>query len=888
MLKRSLSELAIATLLGSEDIAVCLRDFLTAGGQQDLATLRPLCRNKLASTLARDYPHQFRLTDIDRACASLWKDDLFSNPGLPLLDELFQRLMMRNGDYLQYREDKVQAYARLAADIDPVILAGWHIAGWISSAEQPLPRDVERIVRCQYSFFSPPTSHEKAYAEGHVHWGGITADGIIIGKKLLHKSSRPDGSDQLNNLLLVILRSAGAGLEDLALELACAIESSALGIMDEMLDWSAEKDGCKTSSRVDGEWLRFQLARSAHAQEYAAAWLWLVCLLWHLYRAAESPDILRVAIFYFFMQLTRLRRDFIMDGYGLKRFLQLPGAKEILVAENRQRILPGHLDVAEIKLTVGLYDLDRVAAMGAGVSTWKVLNQGISPGVLDEQHQEHIRQLERLHFCLHFIRTSRHRGKTKRGKQIKNGEYKTALQKDIWKEAEKMAKLLAKNEAWAGFGSAGAENEPTYRFHSARWVRGLDVAGDENLQRIEDHAPVLRWLRRGFIPVEEKKTGNVGLHLSIHAGEDYAHPLSGLRHIDETVLFCDMRAGDRLGHALALGLAPATWTERHGDMIVPIDEHLDNLVWAWHHACELSQRLPLANQVLPRLARRIATMAAYVPWCGLLPALPLLHSVPSNIVQGIVHTTIPPTPETLYQAWRLRRNCYYTYKNGKSLQDSKTPVAVPDYARLEAAESTWKGTDLAAELYLEREAFLNLDGTMARNALIRVQNAHIPASSSHQADTADYINDYDTPEELEFMHALQDYLMDHYDRLGLLIETNPTSNVYIASLDRHADHPIFRWSPPDGSGLGSGERHNRFGLRRGALRVLINTDDPGIMPTTLRTEYALLLAAAVDLGYSHMDTEVWLERIRLCGLEQFRRNHLPVFTSIHGIPLAKH
>lgn len=885
MLKRSLHELAIATLLGSTEIASCLRDFLCAGGQQDIAALRPFCRDRLSSALAGNYSRQFRLTDVDRASASLWRDDLFSTPALPILDELFQRLMARNGDYLQYRDDQVQAYARLAADIDPTLLAGWHIARWIDSPERPTQHDVKRVVRCQYSFFSPPTSHEKAYAEGHVHWGGITADGVIIGKKLLHKSERPDGSDRLNNLLLVILRSTNASKESLAVELACAIDSPAVGIMDQMLDWSAEKEGCKTSLCVDSEWLRFQLASSAGAHEYATAWLWLVCLLWHTYRAAESPHILRVAIFYFFMQLTRLRRDFIMDGYGLRRFLELPGAKEVLITDNRRRLLPGHLDLAEVKLTIGLYGPDRVAAMGAGASTWEALNQHFSTGRLDEHQLEYIRQLERLHFCLHFIRTSRHKGKTRNGKKIKEGEYKVALQKDIWKEAEKIAKLMAQGETWAGFGNAGSENEPTYQFHAGRWVRGLDVAGDENLQRIEDHAPVLRWLRRGFIPIENARAGSAGLHLSVHAGEDYAHPLSGLRHIDETVQFCGMRAGDRLGHALALGLEPAAWVERHGDMIVPIDEHLDNLVWAWHHACELSQRLPLANQVLPRIARRITALTAYTPWCGLLPAQPLLHSGPANATPGFVYASTPPTPDALHQAWCLRRNCYYMYKNGKYLQDNKTLAAVPDYARLIAAETTPKGKDHAAHLYFEREAFLNFNESAPRNVLVRVENAHI-STTPHPSDAGDYIHDYDTPEELEFMHALQDHLMDSYDRLGLLIETNPTSNVYIAALERHSDHPIFRWSPPDGLNLRSGERHNRFGLRRGALRVLINTDDPGIMPTTLRTEYALILSAAIDLGYSRADTEAWLERIRLCGLEQFRRNHLPVFTSMYGVPLA--
>ncbi len=54
------------------------------------------------------------------------------------------------------------------------------------------------------------------------------------------------------------------------------------------------------------------------------------------------------------------------------------------------------------------------------------------------------------------------------------------------------------------------------------------------------------------------------------------------------------------------------------------------------------------------------------------------------------------------------------------------------------------------------------------------------------------------------MHALQDYLLDQYDRQGLLIEANPTSNVYIARLQGYHEHPIFRWSPPDESVLQAG------------------------------------------------------------------------------------
>ena len=122
----------------------------------------------------------------------------------------------------------------------------------------------------------------------------------------------------------------------------------------------------------------------------------------------------------------------------------------------------------------------------------------------------------------------------------------------------------------------------------------------------------------GLISRPEGEYASAGFHLSIHAGEDYSHPLSGLRHIDETVRFCEMRDGDRLGHALALGIEPQWWMARQGEMILPADEHLDNLVWLWHYAVTLSGRLPLAQQVQSLLARRIARFFPASGW----------HSVP--------------------------------------------------------------------------------------------------------------------------------------------------------------------------------------------------------------------------------------------------------------------
>ncbi len=56
----------------------------------------------------------------------------------------------------------------------------------------------------------------------------------------------------------------------------------------------------------------------------------------------------------------------------------------------------------------------------------------------------------------------------------------------------------------------------------------------------------------------------------------------GLRAIDEAVLFLNMRCGDRLGHALALGIDVEEWYEsKSGYVLIPQIDYLDNLVWLY-------------------------------------------------------------------------------------------------------------------------------------------------------------------------------------------------------------------------------------------------------------------------------------------------------------------
>ncbi|MDM3814237.1 hypothetical protein O9501_18730, partial [Proteus mirabilis] len=75
--------------------------------------------------------------------------------------------------------------------------------------------------------------------------------------------------------------------------------------------------------------------------------------------------------------------------------------------------------------------------------------------------------------------------------------------------------------------------------------RGFDVAGNENYLPIEVFSPALRLLRSGLYSSTNEFAPRIARPLlTIHAGEDYGHLLSGIRCIDEAVSFCFIEAND--------------------------------------------------------------------------------------------------------------------------------------------------------------------------------------------------------------------------------------------------------------------------------------------------------------------------------------------------------
>jgi hypothetical protein len=117
-------------------------------------------------------------------------------------------------------------------------------------------------------------------------------------------------------------------------------------------------------------------------------------------------------------------------------------------------------------------------------------------------------------------------------------------------------------------------------------VRGLDVCTDEIGVPTWVLAPLLTYVRT----IGEMATAVVqhrygvslpGLRTTVHAGEDFVHLLTGLRQVDEAIEGFPLRAGDRIGHGIALGVDARDWAHRAGRIPMLCEERLFDLVWEW-------------------------------------------------------------------------------------------------------------------------------------------------------------------------------------------------------------------------------------------------------------------------------------------------------------------
>ena len=146
-------------------------------------------------------------------------------------------------------------------------------------------------------------------------------------------------------------------------------------------------------------------------------------------------------------------------------------------------------------------------------------------------------------------------------------------------------------------------------------IRGIDVATDELGVPTWVIALLFRHVRDAGLEASGTLRRRLGISVppmrtTAHAGEDFIHLMTGLRHVDEAITRLDLREGDRIGHGVALGINARLWCERAGRIAMAREDRLFDLVWE-HASYSRGMLESPAGRVL-RIEREIARLSQSV------------------------------------------------------------------------------------------------------------------------------------------------------------------------------------------------------------------------------------------------------------------------------------
>ncbi|MCZ8260391.1 MAG: hypothetical protein O9333_09680, partial [Beijerinckiaceae bacterium] len=248
----------------------------------------------------------------------------------------------------------------------------------------------------------------------------------------------------------------------------------------------------------------------------------------------------------------------------------------------------------------------------------------------------------------------------------------------------------------------------------------------------EVFAPVFRKLKRE----STKET-----QFTYHAGEDFYHPLSGIRAIYEAMDFNDLGENDRIGHATALGIDWNLWRkELNGEIYIRQGEWLDNLVFVYYLITK--KGLTTLSELTQVLEDKI------------------------NILILEVYTNAIPI--SIYiESWKHRKFCPILLSYD-SFEDARiSPVF--DMEEWGEIKNVRNNPDVADVLL----AYHNIDCRKRYDNIIPIESEEIIKEKQFE--------------------QVQQYVLAILAKKKIIIETLPTSNVRISHYNDHSQHHVFRW-----------------------------------------------------------------------------------------------
>lgn len=371
----------------------------------------------------------------------------------------------------------------------------------------------------------------------------------------------------------------------------------------------------------------------------------------------------------------------------------------------------------------------------------------------------------------------------------------------------------------------------------ARRIRGIDAANKEMDCRPEVFASVFRRL------LYEQPSENLLLYVktlkaTYHVAEDNYDIADALRAVDEAIRFLGLRSGCRLGHATLLGSDVRRYYQKHDfHAAMPKQVLLDNFVWMYYFIMEHNIRFEGVSLANSYFLERAKSLFREIYKDNLLEDE--LKFMLEKVNRQPIKDDYAFDIASYYDAWKLRGDDPDMYANG----------------------------------YYQPHGFSHFDANELDLSLQEIRKRTEPAYlyyMYHYNEKVKQIGSETADEPLpeyviNAISAIQKAMKRKILRLGISIETNPSSNLLISDIPDYGNHPIVDFYHKD--------------MQKEAdetqLHVSVNTDDKTIFSTNLSNEYALL-AFYLQEKKDDADNPIfqqyaiydWVDSIRKMGNEQ--------------------
>lgn len=341
-----------------------------------------------------------------------------------------------------------------------------------------------------------------------------------------------------------------------------------------------------------------------------------------------------------------------------------------------------------------------------------------------------------------------------------------------------------------------------------KYLVGIDVASLENV--------VPTWV---FTEIYENARDAKGeymneqsLGFTCHAGEDFRHLLSGIRRIYEVITYLKFHAGDRIGHALALGQNIEQWLQKNPNVILPRIEAIENYVWAYKLLS--THQNDLKFSCFEYLEYRILELSQEI--------YPIETHMKNIAVKEWLNAY-----ELLFKKRKLNKK---RRKNERKV--------CPYFL-------TYYGLQDSDEVCFEQEN-CNCDTSYGAHQIYELYHC-----SLYNDKMKEPIHYQIQEQEYEVMKAVQKIVQDIVAKEGIIVEANPNSNVSIGDIDTLKEHPMYVISKPE------------CDYRN--IMVCINSDDPCVFHTNAVNELGFSYFSLIDKGVGREECIKWIEKIRGIG-----------------------